>query len=90
MKHPQAPFPSTTMFQNGPRRQGWAPENPFKTGKDFPPPRTNRAPLTAAGRSEDLSMKEGKGAKCKGKTIRSLQLCAASRWSAPSCTTTLE
>jgi hypothetical protein len=41
------------MIQNGPRRQGYAPENLFKSGKDFLPPRTNRAPLTAAGRSEE-------------------------------------
>ena len=45
-----APFPFTFMFWNGPRRPGCASENLFKTGKDFPPPRTNRAPLTAAGR----------------------------------------
>jgi hypothetical protein len=51
-----AAFPFASMFQNGPRRQGCAPENLFKPGKDFPPPRTNRAPLTAAGRSEDLPM----------------------------------
>ena len=37
-----APFPSDSMFQNGPRCQGFA------------SPRTNRAPLTAPGRSEDL------------------------------------
>jgi hypothetical protein len=38
---PPARFPFYPMFQNGPRRQGCA------------PPRTTRAPLTAAGRSED-------------------------------------
>ena len=38
-----APFPFTSMFQNGPRRQGSA--SPRKTG----------APLTAAGRSENSS-----------------------------------
>jgi len=37
-----AAFPFRSMFQNGPRRQGFA------------SPRTNRAPLTAPGRSEDL------------------------------------
>jgi len=36
-----APFPFTSMFQNGPRRQECAPENLFKPGKDSPPPRTN-------------------------------------------------
>lgn len=52
---PPAPFPFRSMFQNGPRRQGCAPENLFNHGKDFPPPRAQRAPLTAPGRSEDLS-----------------------------------
>ena len=56
-----APFPFTTMFQNGPRRQGCAEENLFKTGKDSPPPRTNRAPLTAPGLSEDLPMRRERG-----------------------------
>jgi len=37
-----AAFPFRFMFQNGPRRQGFA------------SPRTYRAPLTAPGRSEDL------------------------------------
>ncbi len=39
-----AAFPFRSMFQNGPRRQRFA------------SPRTNRAPLTAPGRSEDLPM----------------------------------
>ena len=52
-----ASFPFTSMFQNGPRRPGSAPENLFKPGKDSPPPRTNRAPLPAAGRSEDFPMR---------------------------------
>src|SRR5262252_8521265 len=39
-----AAFPFRSMFQNGPRRQGFA------------APRTNRAPLTAPGRSEDLPL----------------------------------
>jgi hypothetical protein len=37
---PGARFPFRPMFQNGPRRQGFA------------SPRINRAPLTAPGRSE--------------------------------------
>jgi hypothetical protein len=37
-----AAFPFRSMFQNGPRRQGFA------------SPRKKRAPLTAPGRSEDL------------------------------------
>ena len=61
MKRQQAPFPFLPMFQNGPRRQACAPENLFKTGKEFPPPRTNRAPLTAAGRSQDLPMTRERG-----------------------------
>jgi len=56
-----APFPFTAMFQNGPRRQEFAPQNLFKPEKDFPPPRTNRAPLPAAGRSEDLPMRRERG-----------------------------
>src|ERR1700694_5329500 len=56
-----APFPFTSMFQNGPRRQGFAPENLFKPGKDSPPPRINRAPLPAPGRSENLPMRRERG-----------------------------
>ena len=61
MKTAEAPFPFTSMFQNGPRRQGSALQNLFKPGKDFPPPRTNRAPLPAPGRSEDLPMRRERG-----------------------------
>ncbi len=56
-----APFPFTSMFQNGPRRQAFAPQNLFKPGKDFPPPRANRAPLPAPGRSEDLPDRRERG-----------------------------
>jgi len=56
-----APFPFASTFQNGPRHQGSAAENLFKPGKDFLPPRTTRAPLTAAGRSEDLAMRRERG-----------------------------
>ena len=58
---PPAPFPFRSMFQNGPRRQGSAPENLFNPRKDLLPPRTNRTPLTAAGRSEDLAMTRERG-----------------------------
>jgi len=61
MKRPPAPFPFMTMFQNGPRRPGCASENLFKTAKDSPPPRTNRAPWTAAGRSEDFPTRRERG-----------------------------
>jgi hypothetical protein len=61
MTSQQAPFPFLTMFQNGPRRPGCAPGNLFKTGKDFPPPRTTRAPWTAAGRSEDFPERRERG-----------------------------
>jgi hypothetical protein len=67
MKTAEAPFPFTSMFQNGPRRQGSAPQNLFKPGKDFPPPRKNRAPLPAPGRSENLALEKGKGANAKPK-----------------------
>ena len=56
-----APFPFSPMFQNGPRRPGCAPENLFKPAKDFPPPRTNRAPWPAAGRSEDFPTRRERG-----------------------------
>src|ERR1035438_1671260 len=56
-----APFPFCAMFRNGPRPQGCVTENLFKTRKDSPPPRTNRAPLTAAGRSEDSTMTRERG-----------------------------
>jgi hypothetical protein len=57
----RAPFPFFSMLQNGPRRQGCAAENLFNPGKDSPPPRTNRAPLPAPGRSTDLSMRRERG-----------------------------
>jgi hypothetical protein len=47
------PFPFTLMFQNGPRRQGFA--SPRKTG----------APLTAPGRFRKLSQEKGKGTNAK-------------------------
>lgn len=72
---PPARFPFCPMFQNGPRRQGFA------------SPRTHREPLTAPGRSEDGSMRRESG---QTQTLLRSRLCAASRWSAPSCTTTLE
>ena len=56
-----APFPFSSMFQNGPRPQGSAPENLCKPTKDSPPPRTPRAPLTAAGRSEDFPTRRERG-----------------------------
>jgi hypothetical protein len=48
---PETParFPCCPRFQNGPRRQGFA------------PPRSTRAPLTAPGRSELLPMKRESG-----------------------------
>ena len=45
----QAPFPFIPIFQNGPRRQGFA------------PPRKNSAPLTAPGRSENSSQRRERG-----------------------------
>ena len=45
----QAPFPFIAIFQNGPRRQGFA--SPRKTG----------APLTAPGRSEKLPQTRERG-----------------------------
>ena len=48
---------------------------------------TNRAPLTALGPSEGLPMRRESG---QTQYLLTPRLCAASRWSAPSCTTTLE
>jgi hypothetical protein len=48
-----APFPFTPIFQNGPRRPGYA-EEIFSKTEIFPPPRKHRAPWTAPGRSEDF------------------------------------
>jgi len=73
----QARFPFCPMFQNGPRRQGFA------------SPRTNRAPLTAAGRSEEFPMRRESG-QMQTQNLLSLLPGPASRWSAPSCTTSLE
>ena len=54
-----APFPFPTIFQNGPRRPGCAPENLFKITKDFPPPL--RA-LDRSGPFRKLLLYKGKGA----------------------------
>jgi hypothetical protein len=66
MRTAEAPFPFTSMFQNGPRRQGSAPQNLFKLGKDFPPPPTNRA-LAGSGPFRRLTSEKGKGANAKSK-----------------------
>ena len=79
-----APFPLRAMFQNGPRRPGCATENLFKSGKDFPPPRTPRAPWTAAGRSEELPMRRERG-QMQTQNQRECARPAASRWSASTC-----
>jgi len=70
-----ARFPFCPMFQNGPRRQGYAPENLFKNAKDFPPPRPNRAPLTAVGRSEDLAMRRERGQMQRQNPSARLHVC---------------
>lgn len=75
MKSQPAPFPFLTMFQNGPHGQGFAPENLFKPGKDFPPPRTNRAPVTATGRSEDLPMRRERGQLQRQTHLQFVALC---------------
>jgi hypothetical protein len=55
------PFPFMTMFQNGPRRQAYAPQNLFNSRKDFPTPRPTRALLPAAGRSEEIPTRRERG-----------------------------
>jgi hypothetical protein len=77
-----APFPFTVRFQNGPRRPGYAPQNLFKTAKDFAPPRKDRAPWTAAGRSQDLSMRRERGPMQRQNRTQFATLYA-SRWSGP-------
>jgi hypothetical protein len=62
-----APFPFASIFHNVPGRPGCAQQNLFNPRKDFPPPRPNRAPGTAADRCEDLPAMKGKGGKCQGK-----------------------
>ena len=76
----QAPFPFRPMFQNGPRRPGFAAENLFQTTKDSPPPRSNRAPWTAAGRSEKRPMRRERG---------QMQRPKPSQLLAPSCLRTV-
>ena len=71
----QAPFPFIAIFQNGPRRQGFA--SPRKIG----------APLTAPGRSEDLPIRRESG---QMQNLLSSRLFTASRWSDRSCSTLLE
>ena len=85
-----SPLSLLPMFQNGPRRPGFAPVSLFKSAKDFPQPRTNRAPLTAPGRSEDLPDEKGKRANAKTKPFAVCGSLPASRWSAPSCSIFLE
>ena len=85
MNRRQAPFPFRTTFQNGPRHQGYVPENVLKTGKDFVSPPTNRA-LDGLWPFRKPANQKGKGANAKAKPIYSSRLRAASRWSAPSCT----
>ena len=64
----EAPFPFTSMFQNGPRRQAFAPQNPFKPEKIF----LRRAQTARPCRLRAVPktyLREGKGGKCKVNTI---------------------
>jgi len=63
------PFPFRPKFRNGPRRQGFA------------PPRTNRAPLTAPGRSEEFPQRRERG-QMQRPNRRQPGISTASRWSA--------
>ena len=74
-----APFPFSTIFQNGPRRPGCAPENLFKPGKDFPPPL--RA-LDRSGPFRRFAQTRERGPLQSHHRLQ-LRRCAASRWSAP-------
>ena len=61
---PETParFPFSSIFQNGPRRPGFA------------PPRINRAPWTAPGRSEDFAMRRKSGPMQTVSACRSVRL----------------
>jgi hypothetical protein len=72
-----AAFPFRSMLQNGPRRQGFA------------SPRTNRAPLTAPGRSEDFPMTRERRQIQRQNLSSSAALCGLPL-SAPSCSTSSE
>jgi hypothetical protein len=63
------PFPFRSKFRNGPRRQ------------EFAPPRKNRAPLTAPGRSEEFPERRERGQMQTPNRPRPGQ-STASRWSA--------
>src|SRR5689334_7666062 len=72
---PGPAFPAPVNFRNGPRRKGFAVEILFKFGKEFPPPRQLRAPLTAPGRSETPLI--------SGKAGFRFAPFSGSRWSPP-------
>jgi hypothetical protein len=80
MKTVEAPFPFTSMFQNGPRRQGSAAQNLFKPEKIF----LRRAQTARPCRLRAVPktfLSEGKGGKCKAKTILRSWPTTSSLWS---------
>jgi hypothetical protein len=69
MKLPPAPFPFLPRFQNGPRRQGCAPENLFKPRKRFSSAAHQTRALDRLRAVPKIFHREGKGGKCKDKTL---------------------
>jgi hypothetical protein len=61
MKLPPAPFPFLPRFQNGPRRQGCAPENLFKPRKRFSSAAHQTRALDRLRAVPKIFHREGKG-----------------------------
>jgi len=69
MKTAAAPFPFTSMFQNGPLPSRVCSTKSFsKPGKDFPPRAHTARPCRLRALLK-THLIEGKGGKCKAKTI---------------------
>jgi hypothetical protein len=62
-----APFPFSPMFQNGPRPQGFAPENLFKTHKRLSSAAHTPRALDRSGPFRKPPNEKGKGANAKAK-----------------------
>jgi hypothetical protein len=70
MKLPPAPFPFLPRFQNGPRRQGCAPENLFKPRKRFSSAAHQTRALDRLRAVPKIFHREGKGANAKTKPFQ--------------------
>jgi hypothetical protein len=65
-----APFPFTSMFQNGPRRQGVRSAESFQTRKRFSSAAHKPRALAGSGPFRRLTYEKGKGANAKAKPFR--------------------